>query len=119
MEFLICSGKKSEGIVTGFSTAWGSAMFPQLLGSVVAMGFGSDATSYHGDWGLCRRLVVFYYGYCGNSVTGLFCLRVSMRDRTPLFTLVETRRDTESPGGDEPQAFWEGGRATKHFWYRS
>lgn len=53
--------------------------------------------------------------YCGNSDTGLLCLRVSMRDRTPLFTLVETRRDTDSPGGDELQAFWEGGRATKHF----
>lgn len=54
--------------------------------------------------------------YCGNSVTGLLCLRVSMRDRTPLFTLVETRRDTDSPGGNELQALWEGGRATKHFW---
>lgn len=43
--------------------------------------------------------------YCGNSVTGLLCLRVSMSDRTPLFTLVETRRDTDSPGGEELQAF--------------
>lgn len=65
--------------------------------------------------GCGRESVVLSSRYCGNSVTGLFCLRVSMRDRTPLFTLVETRRDTESPGGDEPQAFWEGGRATKHF----
>lgn len=81
--------------------------------------FGSDATSYHGDWGLWPGVGCLSYGYCGNSVTGLFCLRVSMRDRTPLFTLVETRRDTESPGGEEPQAFWEMGRATKHFWYRS
>lgn len=54
--------------------------------------------------------------YCGNSLTGRLCLRVSMSDWTPLLTLVETRRDTESPGGDEPQAFWEGGRATRHFW---
>lgn len=54
--------------------------------------------------------------YCGNSLTGRLCLRVSMRDCTPLLTLVETRRDTESPGGEEPQAFWEGGRATRHFW---
>lgn len=65
-----------------------------------------------GSWQEVRGLNT---GYCGNSVTGLFCLRVSMRDRTPLFTLVDTRRDTESPGGDEVQAFWEGGRATKHF----
>lgn len=70
-------------------------------------------------WGCGRELLVLNCGYCGNSVTGLFCLRVSMRDRTPRFTLVETRRDTDSPGGEEPQAFWEGGRATKHFWYRN
>lgn len=83
------------------------------------MSFGRDATSYHGDCELCQSLIVFYSDYCGNSVTGLFCLRVSMRDRTPLFTLVETRRDTESLEGDDSQALWEGGRATKHFWYRS
>lgn len=83
----------------------------------MATGFGSDVTSYHGDWGGCGREMVRAHtgGYCGSSVTGRFCLRVSMRDRTPLFTLVDTRRDTESPGGDDPQAFWEGGRATKHF----
>lgn len=108
-------------IMTGFPKPWGFTVFPWLQGSVVATGFGSNATSYHGDWGLWQgvKSVVLNRGYCGNSVTGLFCLRVSMRDRTPFFTLVETRRDTESPGGDEPQAFWEGGRATKHFWYRS
>lgn len=61
-----------------------------------------------GDGGVScggRLMSVFYRGYCGDSVTGFFCLRVSMSDRTPLFTLVDTRRDTESPGGDEPLAF--------------
>lgn len=41
----------------------------------------------------------------GSSVTGLFCLSVSMRDRTPRLTLVETRRVTESAGGACEQAF--------------
>ncbi len=41
----------------------------------------------------------------GSSVTGLFCLSVSMRERTPRLTLVETRRVTESAGGACEQAF--------------
>lgn len=95
-------------------------MFPWLPGSTMVTGFWQrDMTCYHGDKGLWQGVGKLNCGYCGSSVTGLFCLRVSMSDRTPLFTLVETRRDTESPGGEEPQAFWEGGRATKHFWYRS
>lgn len=53
----------------------------------------------------------------GSSVTGLFCLSVSMSERTPRLTLVETRRVTESAGGACEQAFWDGGRATRHFWY--
>ncbi|TNN70526.1 putative methyltransferase NSUN7 [Liparis tanakae] len=45
---------------------------------------------------------------------------LSMRDRTPRFTLVVTRRVTESAEGEEEEhARWEGGRATRHFWYRS
>lgn len=46
--------------------------------------------------------------------------RVSMRDWTPRLTLVVTRRVTESgEGAEEQPARWEGGRATRHFWYRS
>lgn len=41
---------KKEG--TGFSKPWGFSVFPWLLGSVVVTVFGSDATSYHGDWGV-------------------------------------------------------------------
>lgn len=41
----------------------------------------------------------------GSSVTGLFCLSVSMSERTPRLTLVETRRVTESAGGACEQAF--------------
>lgn len=41
--------------MTGFSKPLGFAVFPR---SVVAMGFVSDATSYHGDSGLCQRLVM-------------------------------------------------------------
>lgn len=43
-----------------------------------------------------------------------------MRDWTPRFTLVVTLRVTESADGEEEEpARWEGGRATRHFWYRS
>lgn len=43
-----------------------------------------------------------------------------MRDWTPRLTLVVTRRVTESgEGAEEQPARWEGGRATRHFWYRS
>ncbi len=117
-EIPILLQKSEGGTVTGFSQT------PGLCVSMVTgvCGGGDDdrvlaamrlVTMVTGGCG--RESVALGRGYCGNSVTGLFCLRVSMRDRTPLFTLVETRRDTESPGGDEPQAFWEGGRATKHF----
>lgn len=41
--------------MTGFPEPWGFAVFPRLLGSVVVTGFGSDATSYHGDCGLWQR----------------------------------------------------------------
>lgn len=85
--------------MTGVTVAMGGAGWSG--GGGVGGGFG---------WAPSRAL------YCGNSLTGRLCLRVSMRDWTPLLTLVETRRDTESPGGEEPQAFWEGGRATRHFW---
>lgn len=59
-----------------------------------------------------------FSGY-GVSVTGRFCFKVSMRDKTPRFTLVVTRLVTESAGGGGGRTFWEGGLATKHFWYRS
>lgn len=68
---------------------------------------------------VCLRVCVCECDYCGSSVTGLFCLRVSMRDRTPRLTLVETRRVTESEGGACEQDFCDGGRATRHFWYRN
>lgn len=60
-------------------------------------------------------------GHCWGSSDGCFLgFRVSMRDWTPRFTLVVTRRVTESAAGeDEEPARWEGGRATRHFWYRS
>lgn len=55
----------------------------------------------------------------GASVTGRFCFKVSMRDKTPLFTLVVTLLVTESAGGGGGRTFCEGGLATKHFWYRN
>lgn len=55
----------------------------------------------------------------GISGTGRFCFKVSMRDKTPLFTLVVTLLVTESAGGGGGRAFCEGGLATKHFWYRN
>lgn len=60
-------------------------------------------------------------GHCWGSSDGCFLgFRVSMRDWTPRFTLVVTRRVTESADGEEEEpARWEGGRATRHFWYRS
>lgn len=60
-------------------------------------------------------------GHCWGSSDGCFLgFRVSMRDWTPRFTLVVTRRVTESEDGEEEEpARWEGGRATRHFWYRS
>lgn len=60
-------------------------------------------------------------GHCWGSSDGCFLVfRVSMRDWTPRFTLVVTRRVTESgEGAEEEPARWEGGRATRHFWYRS
>lgn len=54
----------------------------------------------------------------GASVTGRFCFKVSMRDKTPRFTLVVTLLVTESGGGGG-RTFCEGGLATKHFWYRN
>lgn len=51
----------------------------------------------------------------GISVTGRFCFKVSMRDKTPLFTLVVTLLVTESAGGGGGRTFCEGGLATKHF----
>lgn len=70
---------------------------------MVALDFGSNG--WEEGWGRRQGVAELICRYCGNSVTGLLCLRVSMSDRTPLFTLVETRRDTDSPGGDELQAF--------------
>lgn len=63
-------------------------------------------------------------GHCWGSSDGCFLgFRVSMRDWTLRFTLVLTRRVTESEDGEEGEeeepARWEGGRATRHFWYRS
>lgn len=55
----------------------------------------------------------------GVSVTGRFCFKVSMRDKTPRFTLVVTLLVTESAGGGGGRTFCEGGLATKHFWYRN
>lgn len=56
-------------------------------------------------------------GHCWGSSDGCFLVfRVSMRDWTPRFTLVVTRRVTESgEGAEEEPARWEGGRATRHF----
>lgn len=51
----------------------------------------------------------------GVSVTGRFCFKVSMRDKTPRFTLVVTLLVIESAGGGGGRTFCEGGRATKHF----
>lgn len=70
---------------------------------------------------LGRGAVVRGDGHCWGSSDGCFLgFRVSMRDWTPRFTLVVTRRVTESADGEEEEpARWEGGRATRHFWYRS
>ena len=66
-------------------------------------------------------------GHCWGSSDGCFLVfRLSMSDCTPRFTLVVTRRVTESGEVVEEEveeeqeaALWEGGRATRHFWYRS
>lgn len=55
----------------------------------------------------------------GDSDTGRFCFKVSMRDKTPRFTLVVTRLVIESVGGPGGHILGGGGLATKHFWYRS
>ena len=59
-------------------------------------------------------------GHCWGSSDGCFLgLRVSIRDWTPRFTLVVTRRVTESEETweveEEELARWDGGRATRHF----
>lgn len=41
----------------------------------------------------------------GVSVTGRFCFKVSMRDKTPRFTLVVTLLVTESAGGGGGRTF--------------
>lgn len=62
--------------------------------------------------GRCQSWNVCGYGV---SETGRFCFKVSMRDKTPRFTLVVTLLVTESAGGGGGRTFCEGGLATKHF----
>lgn len=56
---------------------------------MVAMGFGSDVTSYHGDWGLCQ------------GVGGTQLLR-QLGDGSLVFEGVDERQDSSLYAGRDP-----------------
>lgn len=66
-------------------------MFPWLLGSMVAMGFGSDVVSYHGDQGLCQ----------GVGGTQPWLLR-QLSDGSLVFEGVDERQDSSLYAGRDP-----------------
>lgn len=75
----------------GFLKPQSFAVFPWLLGSMVAMGFGSDVTSYHGDWGLWQ----------GVGVTCQWLLR-QLGDGSLVFEGVDERQDSSLYAGRDP-----------------
>lgn len=70
------------------------AVFPWLLGSMVAMGFGSDVASYHGDWGLCQ----------GVGGTQPWLLR-QLGDGSLVFEGIDERQDSSLYAGRDPTGY--------------